>query len=59
MIGLLAFILLLLRMQSFNVPYLWPFIPFNYRGMRDVLIRAPMPLKNRRPTILHPEDPDR
>lgn len=59
MIGLLAFILLLLRMQSFNVPYMWPFIPFNYRGMRDVLIRAPMPLKNRRPTILHPEDPDR
>jgi stage V sporulation protein AF len=59
MIGLLAYILLLLRMQSFNVPYLWPFIPFNYRGMRDVLIRAPMPLKNRRPTILHPEDPDR
>lgn len=59
MIGLLAYILLLLRMQSFNVPYMWPFIPFNYRGMRDVLIRAPMPLKNRRPTILHPEDPDR
>jgi stage V sporulation protein AF len=59
MIGLVALILLLLMMKSYNVPYLWPFIPFNYRGFRDVLIRSPIPLKNRRPTILHPEDPDR
>ncbi|WP_078382677.1 spore germination protein [Sutcliffiella halmapala] len=59
MIGLVLFILVLLAMKSFNVPYMWPFIPFNYRAFRDVLIRAPIPLKNRRPTILHPEDPDR
>ncbi|QNF26230.1 spore germination protein [Metabacillus elymi] len=57
--GITCWIIMLARMKSFNVPYLYPFIPFNYRGMRDVLFRAPMPLKNRRPTFLHPQDPDR
>ena len=58
-IGILLFLLLLIRMNSFGVPYLWPFIPFNFRALRDVLIRAPIPLKNRRPKVLHPKDPDR
>ncbi|ACJ33271.1 Stage V sporulation protein AF [Anoxybacillus flavithermus WK1] len=58
-VGITAWLVLLARMQSFGVPYLWPFIPFSYRGMRDVLIRSPIPLKNRRPTVLHPKDPDR
>ena len=58
-IGILLFIIFLARMESFGVPYLWPFIPFNIRAFRDVLIRAPMPLKNRRPRILNPQDPDR
>lgn len=58
-IGATLFIIMLARMQSFGVPYLWPFIPFNYRAFRDVLVRAPIPLKNRRPRILHPQDPDR
>lgn len=58
-IGIVLFVLLLARMNSFGVPYLWPFIPFNYRALRDVLIRAPIPLKNRRPRILNPKDPDR
>lgn len=57
--GITGWIILLARMKSFNVPYLYPFIPFNYRAMRDVLLRAPMPLKNRRPTFLNPQDPDR
>lgn len=58
-ISCLVFIILLTRMQSFGVPYLWPFIPFNYQAFRDVLVRAPIPLKNRRPRVLHPKDPDR
>lgn len=58
-ISVTLFIIMLARMQSFGVPYLWPFIPFNYRAFRDVLVRAPIPLKNRRPRILHPQDPDR
>lgn len=59
LIGIVIFILLLARLKSFGVPYLWPFIPFNPRAFRDVLIRSPIPLKNRRPRILKPQDPDR
>nr|WP_295972198.1 spore germination protein [uncultured Bacillus sp.] len=58
-IGTSVFIFFLARMRSFGVPYLWPFIPFNWKAFRDVLIRAPIPLKNRRPRVLHPKDPDR
>ncbi|WP_077213970.1 spore germination protein [Bacillus dakarensis] len=58
-IGILLVIILLVRMQSFGIPYLWPFIPFNYRAFKDVLLRSPIPLKNRRPRILHTKDPDR
>jgi stage V sporulation protein AF len=58
-VGIVLFIILLARMNSFGVPYLWPFIPFNYRAFRDVLVRSPIPLKNRRPRFLHPKDPDR
>nr|WP_205439461.1 spore germination protein [Halobacillus ihumii] len=58
-IGLTLWIVSLARIKSFNIPYLWPFIPFNYRAIRDVFLRAPMPLKNRRPSAFHPRDPDR
>jgi stage V sporulation protein AF len=58
-LGFLLLILLLTRMKSFKTPYFWPFIPFSYRAMRDVLVRTPIPLKNRRPTVLHPKDPDK
>jgi stage V sporulation protein AF len=58
-VGVFFWILALSRMKSFGVPYLWPFIPFNPRALRDVLFRSPIPLKNRRPKILHPQDPDR
>ncbi|RBP94151.1 stage V sporulation protein AF [Cytobacillus firmus] len=57
--GILLLIIMLARMKSFGVPYLWPFIPFNLRAFRDVLLRSPIPLKNRRPRFLHPKDPDR
>lgn len=53
------FILLLANMRSFGVPYFWPFIPFDVRAFRDVLIRSPIPLKRERPKAIHPRDPDR
>jgi stage V sporulation protein AF len=58
-IGIFLWIIALSRMKSFGVPYLWPFIPFNARAFRDVILRSPIPLKNRRPKVLHPQDPDR
>ncbi|HET7579793.1 MAG TPA: spore germination protein [Bacillales bacterium] len=59
MIGTLLFILMLVRMKSFDVPYMWPILPFSPRSASDVLIRKAMPLKNRRPVMLHTEDVDR
>lgn len=58
-IGITLWILLLTTMKSYNVPYLWPFIPFNLRAFLDILVRAPIPLKRRRPSFLKPKDPDK
>ncbi|RDI43950.1 stage V sporulation protein AF [Falsibacillus pallidus] len=58
-IATFLWIIMLTRLKSFGVPYMWPFIPFNMRAFRDVLLRSPIPLKNRRPRFLHPKDPDR
>jgi stage V sporulation protein AF len=49
----------LVRTQSITRPYLWPLVPFNLRALLSVLLRAPMPLSNRRPAIVHPKDKDR
>jgi stage V sporulation protein AF len=58
-IGFTATVLFFTSFKSFHIPYLWPFIPFNPKAIRDVIFRIPMPLKNRRPIVLHPRDPDR
>ncbi len=58
-IGMTVLFLYLANMRSLGVPYLWPFMPFSWRAMREVIIRSPIPLKNRRPKALNPKDPDR
>lgn len=58
-IGVFFWILFLATMKSYNIPYLWPFIPFDLKAFLDILIRSPIPLKRRRPKILHPKDRDR
>lgn len=57
--GLLLVFLILLRTKSFNVPYLWPLIPFNGKAMLDIIIRRPVPYKGTRPSFLKPQDPER
>lgn len=59
MVGTLLWILYTVRMKSFEIPYYWPVLPFSFRAFRDVFIRTPIPLKRKRPNILHPQDPDR
>jgi stage V sporulation protein AF len=58
-IGVLAWFVFLLFSKSLNTPYLWPLIPFNGKALLDILVRAPVPTKNKRPKILNPEDPTR
>ncbi|MDL4841547.1 spore germination protein [Aquibacillus rhizosphaerae] len=57
--GITLWIIYLLRMNSFNTAYLWPFIPFSPKAFTDVLVRTPVPLKRSRPSFLNPQDPDR
>jgi stage V sporulation protein AF len=59
LVGFGGFIVFLVSMRSFGVPYLWPLIPFNFKALLSVLIRAPVPITNTRPQILHPQDVDR
>ncbi|ALX48081.1 spore germination protein [Lentibacillus amyloliquefaciens] len=58
-VGITLWLLYITRMSTFGISYFWPFLPFSYRAFRDVLIRSPIPLKNRRPVFLNPKDPDR
>ncbi|MCT2537558.1 spore germination protein [Aquibacillus koreensis] len=58
-VGITGWIIYLVRMKSFRIGYLWPFIPFSALAFRDVLVRTPVPLKSKRPEFLDPLDPDR
>ncbi len=42
--------------KSFGVPYLWPLIPFNFRALKTILVRTPVPAQNKRPSILQTQD---
>ncbi len=52
-------LVLLIFTKSFGVPYLWPLIPFDYRAMKSILIRSPVPIQNVRPEILKTKDKSR
>jgi Bacillus/Clostridium GerA spore germination protein. len=57
--GLAVLLLVTALTKSFGVPYLWPALPFNYKAMKDVIFRLPLPSKVLRPAALKPQDPDR
>lgn len=58
-IGIILVLFLLIRTKSFGIPYLWPLIPFNAKAMGKVLVRSPVTIHNRRPSILKPQDATR
>ncbi|USG63580.1 spore germination protein [Brevibacillus ruminantium] len=59
MIGLLVVLVALASTRSLDTPYLWPFIPFNFKGFKDILIRMAVPMKNNRPSIVRSHDSTR
>lgn len=59
MIGFLAVLVGLAATRSLNTPYLWPFIPFNYKAMKDVVVRLAVPSKNNRPSIVRSQNSSR
>lgn len=54
--GVLVFLGYLVFTKSFGVPYLWPLIPFNWASLKNVIVRAPVPVSNVRPSILKTRD---
>lgn len=42
--------------KSFGIPYMWPLFPFNWRGLKSILVRSPVPIQNLRPDILKTKD---
>lgn len=58
-VGVLILFFLLWRTKSFGVPYLWPLIPLDIKALGTILVRSPLPIKNKRPSILKPKDPIR
>ncbi|MGX6443413.1 spore germination protein [Neobacillus sp. K501] len=55
-IGITLWIILLAATKSMNTPFLYPFIPFHPKDFRIMLARTPIPLKNSRANMLHPQD---
>ena len=54
MVGIILIANHLLSLKSFGVPYLSPFVPGNFQGMRDLLTRGPLWKMKNRPSFLHP-----
>ncbi|TCS84091.1 spore germination protein [Tepidibacillus fermentans] len=52
-------LIVLTMTNSLNTPYLWPFIPFNFHAMVNILLRKPVPFMNKRPSIVHPQNQNR
>lgn len=59
LVGFALVMALLVFTRSFGVPYLWPLIPFNAKGLYNVIVRRPVAVTNIRPSILKPRDIDR
>ncbi len=58
--GIMLFLIVILihlsSLKSFGVPYMTPLSPLNLSGMKDLFIRAPHHLLNKRPTMFHVQD---
>ncbi len=55
-IAVLLWVVLLVCTKTLNLPYLWPFIPFDGKAFIDLLFRSPIPLKNKRFPVLNQKD---
>jgi stage V sporulation protein AF len=42
--------------RSYNAPYLWPFIPFNFKALREIVLRRPFLATKTRMSLTKPTD---
>ncbi|KIL37805.1 stage V sporulation protein AF [Gordoniibacillus kamchatkensis] len=52
-------VILLALQRSYDSPYLWPFLPFNWKGALAILIRIPVTSSNTRLSLTKPIDRSR
>lgn len=55
-IGSTILLIFLVQTKTLNTPYLWPFLPFYPKALLDILIRKAIPIKRKRPSIVHPQN---
>nr|WP_307721780.1 spore germination protein [Paenibacillus humicus] len=58
-LGWTAVFVLLVMQRSFNRPYMWPFIPFDPKGMVNIMLRMPVMKNKKRPNLLRPQQRDK
>lgn len=58
-VATVAWLVLLMFTKSLNTPYMWPLFPLNFRALKDIIVRSPVPAQKKRPRILKPEDSTR
>ncbi len=58
-IAITILVLILAAMKPLDTPYLWPFIPFYPKAFSDILFRLAVPIKNKRPKIVNPQNPNK
>ncbi|WP_139070016.1 spore germination protein [Bacillus sp. FJAT-27225] len=58
-IAITIYLLFLIRIKTFEIPYFWPFIPFEPKAALQILIRRAVPGALLRPRIIHAENRQR
>ncbi|ANY70909.1 stage V sporulation protein AF [Paenibacillus sp. BIHB 4019] len=58
-VGTTVILLFLCMERSFNRPYMWPFIPFDFRAMMNIIFRTPVLQNRKRPNLLRPQQLDK
>jgi stage V sporulation protein AF len=55
-VGMICIVIVTGRTRAMGIPYLWPVVPFNWRGLKALLVRAPLYGLKNRSNIFHPKD---
>ncbi|RKN84646.1 spore germination protein [Paenibacillus ginsengarvi] len=58
-IGITAWIIYLSINRTYNTPYMWPFLPFNFKAFMAILVRRPVLSQTTRPSITNAIDKSR
>ncbi|WP_375295578.1 spore germination protein [Paenibacillus doosanensis] len=58
-IGFTVWLLYLASRRSYNAPYMWPFIPFNFKALNEILVRRPFLTGKTRMSLTRTQDSTR